>query len=229
MRATLVFLHERYAWFNATMFGSELPQVRLRLSRARTYLGQLRYKRTRPLFGRTKYTDITISVSTLYDLPEAEVEDTLIHEMIHLQILLGPQRDNSTHGILFRAKMREINEQFGRHITVSHHATEQERQQDRRKRNHLLCVCTLASGKQGIILARPSNISALWQRLPSLPDMANCCWYLSTDSYLNRYPRPLTMKIYSIPSDILTRIIAEARPLVRQNGHIFPVSKKIPR
>ncbi|MBP5628782.1 MAG: SprT-like domain-containing protein [Bacteroidaceae bacterium] len=226
MRATLDFLQERYAQFNATMFGDELPQVRLRLSRARTYLGQLRYKRTRSLFGCAKYTDLTISVSTLYDLPEAEVEDTLIHEMIHLHILLGRQRDSSTHGTLFRAKMREINVQFGRHITVSHHATEQERQQDRRKRNHLLCVCTFVSGRQGIILARPSNISALWQRLPSLPDIENCRWYLSTDSYLNRYPRPLTLKIYSIPPETLTHIIAEARPLIRQNGYIFPARRE---
>ena len=214
MRATLDFLQERYAQFNALMFGGELPQVRLRLSRARTYLGQLRYRRSRPLFGRTKYTNLTISISTLY-------------EMIHLQILLGGKRDSSTHGPLFRAKMREINEQFGRHITVSHHATEQERQQDQRKRNHLMCVCSLTSGKQGIILARPSNISGLWQRLPQLPDVTDCRWYLSTDTYLNRYPRPLTLKIYSIPSDILTRIIAEARPLVRQNGQIFPAKCKI--
>ena len=222
MRPTLEYLQERFTYFNALCFGGRLPQVRLRLSRARTYMGQLRYRRIRRVFGRSRYADLSISLSVFYDLPEAEVEDTLLHEMVHLHILLGGQRDTSTHGLLFRAKMSEINKQFGRHVTISHRATEQERQQDRRKRNHLLCVCRLEGGRTGILLARPSNIFFFWGQLPTLPDVVECSWYLSTDSYLNRYPHPRTPKIYAIPPEILCKIIAAANPLIRQDGRIFP-------
>lgn len=226
MRATLPFLRQKYDYFNELCFSGQLPQVRLRLSRARTYLGQLRYKRNRALWFRTTYSDITISLSTYLDLPEAEVEDTLLHEMIHLYILLSGQRDTSTHGALFRAKMREFNVKFGRHISVSHRTTEQERQQDQRMRRHLLCVCRLRNGKTGILLARPSNISRFWQQVPLLPDVDECRWYLSTSAYLNRYPHPRTCKIYSIPSEELAAILKEAHPLVREDGHIFVAKKR---
>ena len=119
MRPTLPYLQQKFDYFNELCFGGQLPQVRLRLSRARTFMGQLRYKRDRKLWLRTTYTDLTISISTYLDLPESEVEDTLIHEMIHLHILLSGLRDTSTHGVLFRAKMREFNVKFGRHLRLS--------------------------------------------------------------------------------------------------------------
>ena len=225
MRPTLPYLQQKFDYFNELCFGGQLPQVRLRLSRARTFMGQLRYKRDRKLWFRTTYTDLIISISTYLDLPESEVEDTLLHEMIHLHILLSGQRDTSTHGVLFRAKMREFNVKFGRHISVSHRTTEQERKQDQRRLRHLLCVCRLTSGKVGITLARPSNISRFWQQLPLQPDVAECSWYLSTSAYLNRYPHPRTLKIYSIPPDELSAILDEARPLVREGGHIFAAKK----
>ena len=120
MRPSLSFLQEKFDYFNGLCFGGCLPRVRLRVSHARCYMGQLRYKRRRSLLLRTRITDLVISVSDFLDLSEAEVEDTLLHEMIHLHILLSGRRDRSAHGPLFRAKMRDFNEQFGRHVTVSY-------------------------------------------------------------------------------------------------------------
>jgi hypothetical protein len=97
--------------------------VPIRLSRAVRTLGACTYRKRRRLFGPTEYEGFVLRISTRYDLPEAELEDILLHEMIHYDILVNRRQDTSAHGRLFRARMKEINERFGRHITVSHRAS----------------------------------------------------------------------------------------------------------
>ena len=235
VRATIPFLEQRFAEYNELMFDARLPQVKLRLSRARTYMGQLKWQRSRgntlfsqvrklvrlPLGHHAAPTDITLSISTLFDLPQAEIEDTLLHEMIHLHILVNRLRDTSSHGTLFRAKMREINERFGRHITISHRLTEQEREQDVRQRRHFVAVSHLRDGRVGVTVTTPSGIAMLWQRLPLLPEVLSTQWYLSTNIYFNRFRRSRTVKVYLADPVALRQHLADALPLVRENGRIF--------
>lgn len=203
MRATIPFLEERFAEFNDRMFSGRLPQVRLRLSRARTYLGQLRWQKRRSLLRRAKITSITLSISTLYDLPQDELEDTLLHEMIHLHILVCNLRDSSAHGPLFRAKMRDFNERFGRHITISHRLTEQQCNQAapssglrRKTADAAVCVSRLSDGRCGVTVAMPAAVEMLRRLIPQLPEVESARWYLTSDSYFDRFPRSRTVKIY---------------------------------
>lgn len=83
MKATLPFLYTRFAHFNATIFGNRLPPVEIQLSRATSFLGACTYRRKRGLLGVTKKHDFRIRISTASDMSEAELEDVLIHEMIH--------------------------------------------------------------------------------------------------------------------------------------------------
>ena len=174
MRPTLLYIEQRYDYFNRLCFDGQLPKVGLRLSNARSFVGQLRYKRKRTLLSWQKIEDLTISISVRYDLTEEEVEDTLLHEMIHLYILLSGQRDTSTHGVLFRSKMREFNEKFGRHISVSHRTTAQMHEQDRQRRRHYICISHLKDGRTGITIAMPSAVGRLWQQIASLPGSCPC-------------------------------------------------------
>ena len=226
MRPTLIYLEQRYDYFNCLCFGGQLPKIRLRLSNARSFVGQLRYKRKRSLLMRQKIEDLTISISVRYDLAEEEVEDTLLHEMIHLYILLSGQHDTSTHGVLFRSKMREFNERFGRHITVSHHATAQMHEQDRQRRRHYICISHLKDGRRGITVAMPSAMGRLWQQIASLPEVEECQWMVSTDSYLNRFRRSRSIKIYRADMKEVSQHLADAQPLVRSDGHIFVARRK---
>ena len=120
MIATTEFLEKRFETFNDAYFGGALPPVPLKLSRAVRSLGACTYKKRRKLLGGYKYYDFRIRVSTKYDLPESELEDVLLHEMIHYEILVNQWRDTSAHGRLFRARMKEFNENYGRHIVVSY-------------------------------------------------------------------------------------------------------------
>ena len=109
MRATLEFVQDRFDEFNRLCFEGKLPQVPMRISNARTYLGVCRYRKRRRLFGGYEMYGFSISISARFDLPEAEIEDTIIHEMIHYYIWQNGIKDTSAHGQEFRRIMEEKN------------------------------------------------------------------------------------------------------------------------
>lgn len=121
MIPTIPYLQERFKYFNTLCFGGALPEVPIRLSNARSFLGKVEYKIRRGLLQ--KHTNILIRISIRYDRPEKEVEDVLIHEMIHLYIIVRKLKDTSAHGRQFRAIMNELNRKYGRNIRISHKQT----------------------------------------------------------------------------------------------------------
>lgn len=221
MMLTLEFLNQKFDELNELCFGGALPKVSIRLSKARTYLGQLGFKRKRPLFGKTQYYDFVLRISTRLEQTEEEIIDTLLHEMIHLYIASHQLKDSSSHGKVFRQMMNDLNQRFGRHITISHRKTKDELNQDTQRRQHLVCVSTLASGERGITIAAKSRLLLLWDQIPRIPEIVSQTWYVSYDPYFNRFPRALTPKVYRIsPSDLDLHLKA-ARSLVRQGRKIF--------
>ena len=121
MIATLPYIEEKYRAFNKEVFGGELPAVRLELSRARSFLGALVSKRRRTwLFGPIEHYDYRLRISTRFDLPETTLEDILLHEMIHYYIAVKNIRDTSAHGHAFRDLMKQINREYGRHISITY-------------------------------------------------------------------------------------------------------------
>lgn len=221
MRPTQEYIEHRFREFNQQYFGGQLPIVPVRLTSARTYLGQLGFKRKQTLFGGTKNYDFVLRISTHTDLPEHEVEDTLLHEMIHLYIASKQLKDTSPHGRLFRQLMADINHRYGRHITVSHSRTAAEQEQDTQHRLHLLCVSTFDSGERGISVAAKSRVFQLWDMMPAFPHVTETHWYATYDPFFNRYPRTLTPKIYRISPDDLTTHLKDARPIRREGSTLY--------
>lgn len=109
------------------------------------------FKRRRLLGGGMENYDFKLQISTQIDLSECELEDTIIHEMIHYYIGVHQWRDTSAHGRLFRQMMNDINERFGRQVTVSHQSTKAQREQAVDKVAHylLLPLCDLRMGAWG--------------------------------------------------------------------------------
>ena len=221
MMLTLEFLNQKFDELNELCFGGALPKVSIRLSKARTYLGQLGFKRKRPLFGKTQYYDFVLRISTRLEQTEEEIIDTLLHEMIHLYIASHQLKDSSSHGPVFRQMMNDLNQRFGRHITISHRKTKDELNQDTQRRQHLVCVSTLASGERGITIAAKSRLLLLWDQIPRIPEIVSQTWYVSYDPYFNRFPRALMPKVYRISASDLDIHLKAARPLVRQGRKIF--------
>ena len=115
------FIQKSFDRFNALCFEGALPPVALKLSRARTFIGKLTYTGKRDLFGNVvPQEDFCIRINTCYDLPENELEDVIIHEMIHYYIIRNRIHDTSAHGKVFRRIMKTINSKYGRNISVSY-------------------------------------------------------------------------------------------------------------
>ncbi len=191
--------------FNSLIFGGELKPVPIVPSRARTFLAAVKFERKRNLFGKVTYSNVRMVVSgqILTLKTEQEVEDVIIHEMIHYYILSKEWKDDAPHGTVFRRMMDEINLKFARNISVSHKLGKEEtakKQEERRNRirKHVFCVARFRDGQIGIIVVAEARIFDFWESVKSIRDMKEYAWYMSTDIFFNRYPHSKTLKFYVI-------------------------------
>lgn len=203
------------------MFQGSLKPLPIRLSRARTFLGQLAYKRKRTFLGKWRYSDFEFRISTLLDMPEKLLEDTIIHEMIHYYILSNQIRDTSAHGEVFRRMMNEINARYGRNVTVSHRRTSQEREADVQDRQHFVCAIRFTDGEWGMVIPAKTRLFYFWDALQRVPRIAEQKWYVSHNPYFNRFPRVQTLKTYRATQVELEELLKTAKPLVRQGDTIM--------
>ena len=220
MKATVEYVKQKFQEYNDLCFGGILKPLPIRLSSARTFLGQVSYRREKNPDGTWHYFGFIFRINTLIDLSENEVEDVIIHEMIHYYILSNQIQDTSIHGVVFTRMMKEINAKYNRHITVSHKVTKEERDNDTRVRQHLVCVVRLRNNQRGIAIAARSRIFQLWDEIPRIPSVAECSWYVSTDPFFNRYPRVQSLKIYTIAPEELESHLEGAKPLVKAGNTI---------
>jgi len=217
MIATLPFLQKRFDTFNRDFFGASLPPVPLKLSRAFRSLGSCTYKKRRKLFGGVEYYDFCIRVSTKFDLPENELEDILLHEMIHYEILVNQRRDSSAHGRLFRGRMKELNEKSGRNISVSHHLTQQQRDQMAAAQPAVLRVVALVrfrDGRSGVKVL-PDNarrIRAYRRGMLLSGQIASVDIYQSDDPYFGRFPKSSALNVFFPKEAGFQQHFEDARP-----------------
>lgn len=110
-------MEEWFRRFDHDYFGGKLPVPELGLTRAKTRLGQLAYKRA-TRWGRTKLYDFKLSMSTYYDMTDRQAKSVLLHEMIHYIIGFTGLKDTAPHGIVFRGMMDNLNRKYGWDIRV---------------------------------------------------------------------------------------------------------------
>lgn len=196
MTASVPFVEETFRHFNALCFGGSLPDIPVVLTHARTFLGKMEFKTRRGLFGHVvSYYDFRMRISVSFDLPQQELEDVVIHEMIHYYIALKNLRDTSSHGRVFRDMMHRINSTYGRNISVRHHG---EKLLVGKPRKHHFCISTFRDGKTGITVFSPSKEQWMRRNLPRCFDIVEMDWYTSEDPFFGRFPRSRTPKIYKI-------------------------------
>ena len=202
MIATVPFIQDTFDRFNALCFDSSLPAVEIVLTRAGSFLGKMEYKSRRDFFGIiTSHYDFRMKISTGFDLPQDELEDVVIHEMIHYYIAFRNIRDTSAHGEAFRRMMDIINRKYGRHIRVRHQGASA---CGAGERENAVCVSTFADGKKGVTVCSYAKISELYRLLPKYYRIEKMEWYRSRDTFFNRFPRARTPKIYRITEEELS-------------------------
>lgn len=226
MKATIPYIQEKFREYNHLFFDGELPEIPVKLSNARGFIGACKYKKRRMPGGSFELYDFSLAISTRIDLPEEELEDTIIHEMIHYYIGVNKLRDTSAHGQIFRRMMKEINEKHGRHITISHRNTPEQREQsyDKRPRWHAVAVVTLRSGETGIkVIPRMAKYIRRYKRGILLSrEVVGVTFYLTDDPFFNRYPSSASLRVYPIDPAELNPHLATATRLIVTPWKITP-------
>lgn len=222
MRASLEYIKSKFDEYNTLMFEGKLPPIPFQLSRAKSFLGAVTCRRKRNPDNTWHYHSFVFKISTLLDMPEDVVEDTIIHEMIHYYIMSNQLQDTAPHGRLFIAKMLEINRKFHRNLAVSHRATKEEQDSDKRIRQHIICVSRLKNGKRGVTVVARTRLFELWDAMSRIPQIEELKWVVSIDPYFNRFPRSQKPSIYIVPSEELDAHLQEAKELIRQGNTIHP-------
>ena len=227
MIATLDFLVKRFETFNHAYFDGALPPVPIKLGRAVRSLGSCTYKKRRKLFGKREYYDFCLHISTRYDLPEEELEDILLHEMIHYEILVNQRQDTSAHGRLFRARMKQFNDQYGRHISVSHHHALPPVAAPKDMKPQLVALVHMKDGRIGVkrlpaslqrsesqqIVLQGSDLqrvnNAYRRGLLRSGEVAFVDFYITDDPYFLRFPKSSALNIFfPADPDLLTHFSA---------------------
>ena len=214
MRATEEYVKESFDRFNSLIFGDGLPPLPIRISRGTRFLGKLEYKRRYGLFGKvTGRYDFLMRISAAKEMSQEELDDVIIHEMIHYSIALSGEEDSSAHGRLFRSRMAEINAKYKRHISVSHKSTAEEMDSDTRVRNHIFCISEFPDGSRGITVCSQTRVQYVKRRLHRYFNLESEKWYRSVNPFLNRFPRSNTPKIYRIEDADVQRAIDGAEEI----------------
>ena len=195
MVATIRFVEDTFTYFNDMCFGGALPPVQISLVKASTFLGKMEYRTRHTLFG-SSVVSYRMKISVNFDLPQEELEDVVIHEMIHYHIAFNRLKDSSVHGRIFRDMMERINTDYGRHLTVRHKCPHDA--PARHHDSHWVCVSLFENGCYGVTVCSEQMAARLRTGLKRYFPLKSTVWYRSNDPFWDRFPRARTPRIYKI-------------------------------
>lgn len=190
---SLAYLEEAFHKYNSLIFDNKLPLPTLKLSRAKTRLGQMACKR-RISWGRTRYYDFTISISTYYNLSQEQIDDVLIHEMIHYSIAYTGLKDSSAHGVVFRGMMDNINRRFNRNITVSVRSQNILPREIKTEKTYLVLAIEMEKEKYFLSSVNPTAAGKIALQLPNIKEIKFFAWYKTKNEFFQSMPQVRTLR-----------------------------------
>ncbi len=200
-------------------FDGNLPAVKILLSDAKNFLGNLRYKIQRRGLGREIRSEFVIRISRAFDRDQEEIEDTLIHEMIHLYIASNHIADKSSHGPQFRQIMNHINNTYGRHITISHRSARdgEIKTTDGRHHWHVIGVVKLKDGRYGfkVIPRVRTTIDKFRKGMLSATLVERVDFYVSDDPYFHKFPNSGSLRLHIMEYTTILDHLNTAIPLFK--------------
>ena len=193
-------MEEWFRCFDHDYFGGKLPVPELGLTRAKTRLGQLVYKRA-TRWGRTKLYDFKLSMSTYYDMTDRQAKSVLLHEMIHYIIGFTGLKDTAPHGIVFRGMMDNLNRKYGWDIRVMTstkgwkvNERVEERQKAKGPQTYLMLAIEMQDGKHYLSRVNPSFARRIESKLALVHELRSHRWYTTQESYFEDYPQVRSLR-----------------------------------
>lgn len=193
-------MEEWFRRFDHDYFGGKLPVPELGLTRAKTRLGQLAYKRATS-WGRTKLYDFKLSMSTYYDMTDRQAKSVLLHEMIHYIIGFTGLKDTAPHGIVFRGMMDNLNRKYGWDIRVMTSTKGwkvservEERQKAKGPQAYLMLAIEMQDGKHYLSRVNPSFARRIESKLSLVRELRSHRWYTTQEPYFEDYPQVKSLR-----------------------------------
>lgn len=211
---TADYIRQRFDAFNAQIFGGKLPPIPIVMSNAKTFAGQCCYRSRRTLLGKTENYDFRLKISRRVEMADDELDDIVIHEMIHYYIGYFQLKDTSSHGPLFRRMMDEINKRYGRHVSIRHDLTRQQTLQaaESVRRWHVVAVLSFADGRKGVKVLPCVAQSILKYRSAVLraDGVTGVELYMTDNTFFNRYPCSSALKVHFLDGDTIVANLADS-------------------
>ena len=207
MKVTIPYIQQKFDEFNRLMFGGQLPRIPIELKDVKTYIGECVSHKKRLPDGRIQQYDFRLRFNTRYDLSEAILEDTIIHEMIHYYIGYRQLKDSSSHGPVFKRIMQDINTKYGRHLTITHNNSADGAGLvcDTKKRWHVVAIVSFKNGKTGIkVLPRIVQRILHYYRCVGSNQTVDSIRLVMTDNcFFNQYPNSTALYVHYIDRQTL--------------------------
>ena len=213
MTITPQYIKSQFELFNGQYFGSQLPLPRFEVSDARTYLGQFGFRRVRkaPL-GQAKPTDFVIKISRHYDISERQVQNVLLHEMIHYYIAFKGIRDTSPHGQAFKSLMHTLNSRHGWDITVSSRRAPAKEGGRPTLRKRLVLAVTMNDGGHFLSVVNPAYRATLDSQARQESIIACHRWIESDDQFFHNFPTVRSLRGCKVDKATFDEKVAAGRP-----------------
>ena len=215
MKITTDVLAEYFQQFNRDYFGDGLPLPRLVLSHSRTRLGSFSCKSKMTWRGR-KLTDLTIRISTYYNMTEWQMQNVLLHEMIHYSIAYTGLKDTSAHGVVFRGMMDNLNRKYGWEITVMQDTKgwglsemAQRKIDSQRGAKRLVLAMRTRDGRCFLSVVNPKFRDKLEAQIKKVPEIVWHQWFISSDEYFCNFPAVRTLRGRRVPEEQLKVLQAQ--------------------
>lgn len=193
-------MEEWFKRFDQEYFGGKLPLPELGLTRAKTRLGQLAFKRS-TRWGRTKIYDFKLSMSTYYDMTDKQAKSVLLHEMIHYIIGYTGLKDTAPHGVVFRGMMDNLNRKHGWDIRVMTSTkgwkvseTVVARKKAAGPQTYLILAVELKDGKHFLSRVSPRFARSLERQLLKAKEVSSYSWYTTQESYFEDFPQVRSLR-----------------------------------
>ena len=227
MKPSLQYIKQKFEEYNRDMFGGQLPELPMEIVNVKTYLGLCSYKKRFAENGKEEYYNFKLSFNERLEVSEEEVQDTLIHEMIHYFIGYKQLDDVSAHGPVVLSRMNIINTKFNRHISVAHKTTSKEREQlvETRRIWHIIATIEVNDGSFGVkVLPRViDSVIEFVDKLKSDSNINSIDLFMTDEPYFNRYPTSKTTKFQIVDKVEILRNLKGAHRLKIHNGDLFEV------
>ena len=193
-------MEEWFKRFDQEYFGGKLPLPELGLTRAKTRLGQLAFKRS-TRWGRTKIYDFKLSMSTYYDMTDKQAKSVLLHEMIHYIIGYTGLKDTAPHGVVFRGMMDNLNRKHGWDIRVMTSTkgwkvseTVVARKKAAGPQIYLILAVELKDGKHFLSRVSPRFARSQERQLLTAKEVSSYSWYTTQESYFADFPQVRSLR-----------------------------------